>query len=309
MPLTIACDETKAADLDEVVEYMFENKISPEDQASLMEAAPMLRRLANNKSFLAEMVCEELKSYDTLQSSNNYSAQVFMLYRPQRKGQSFFMRACFWPSNADQVVKTSGTDPFFYNKPHDHNFNFLTVGYHGPGYWSDYFEYDYDQCDGVRGESVPLRFIEQSKLDTGKVLLYRAFTDIHNQLPADSFSVSLNIMENSMRASMMDQYAFDLQASKISDLINRTTSISLFNAAAALGNDEQKDVLRFIAQQHSIDRIRLSALDALAHSSTDQDEAIKVWASVKDSDTAFLRGWRKVRTTEIETFATAQLRA
>lgn len=303
MPLNLNCQDTDSIELDELVEFLFDNNIQPMDQASLAAAAPMLRKLSNNRSFLAERACEELKDFRNLQTANTYSAQVFMLYLPQRRGQAFFIRACFWPSNADQVVKTSGTDPFFYHKPHDHNFNFLTVGYHGPGYCSDYYEYDYDSCDGVCGETVSLNFIEQSCLSKGKVLLYRAFTDIHNQLPADSFSVSLNIMENSIRASMMDQYAFDLKTGQISGLINRSSAVSIFSTVAALGRGEQLEVLRSIAKRHEIDRVRLSALDALANAAKNPEDALDVWSVIGEADPAFLRGWRRVRTTEIESLS------
>lgn len=300
MPIAINSDDSTSIELGDLVEFLFENKIQPMDQDSLASASTALKQLSNNREFLAEMVCSELRDYRNLQTSNSYSAQVFMIYPPQRRGQPFFLRACLWPAIADQMVKTSGTDPFFYNKPHDHNFNFLTVGYHGPGYSSDYYEYDYNECDGVKGEKVNLRYIERSNLSRGKILLYRAFTDIHNQLPPASFSVSLNIMENSIRASMMDQYAFDLNSGKIAALINRTSAGSIFGAAAALGSDEHKEILRHIATRHEIERIRLAAFEALANTASGREEALQIWSLVRKSDSAFLRGWRQVRTVEIE---------
>ena len=302
MPIKIDCDDNTSIELGDLVEFLFDNNIQPMDQDSLASASPALKKLSNNRKFLAEMICSELKDYRNLQAANSYSAQVFMMYPPQRNGQPFFLRACLWPAIDDQMVKSSGTEPFFYHQPHDHNFNFLTVGYQGPGYESDYYEYDYEDCDGVNGEKVALRYIERSSLSRGKILLYRAFTDIHNQLPPTSFSVSLNIMENSIRASVMDQYAFDLNSGRISALINRTSAGSVFGAAAALGNDEHKDILRFIAAKHEIERIRLAAFEALANAACGREEALDVWSAVRDSDSAFLRGWRQVRTAEIENF-------
>lgn len=303
MPIEINSDDSASIELGDLIEFLFENKIQPMDQDSLASASTALKQLSNNRRFLAEMICSELKDYRNLQTSNSYSAQVFMMYPPQRSGQPFFLRACLWPAIADQMVKTSGTEPFFYHKPHDHNFNFLTVGYQGPGYGSDYYEYDYEECDGFKGEIAKLRHIERSNLSKGKILLYRAFTDIHNQLPPTSFSVSLNIMENSIRASMMDQYAFDLGSGRISALINRTSAGSLFGAAAALGNDEHKEILKNIATTHEIERFRLAAFDALANAARGPEEALAIWSAVRDSDSAFLRGWRQVRTAEIEALA------
>jgi hypothetical protein len=64
------------------------------------------------------------------------------------------LRANFWPAREDPVVRASGPAAFFYDLPHDHNFPFLTYGYLGPGYWSDYFEYDVDALAGVPGEDA-----------------------------------------------------------------------------------------------------------------------------------------------------------
>jgi hypothetical protein len=303
MPITIPVDEKGTATLEEVIDYLFAEHIDTTDQAGFLTAAPMLKRLANNRGFLGEAICKELKNYKTLQSDSNYSAQVFMLYAPQRMDQNFFMRACFWPAEADQVVKTSGTDPFFYYKPHDHNFNFLTVGYSGPGYWSDYYEYDYEDCVGFKGESVPLRFTEKTRLDEGKVMLYRAFTDIHNQLPADDFSISLNIMENAMRTTVMDQYAFDVKNNVVRDVINRNSSAALFTVLASIGDEEHMDLLNTIATSHPLDRVRLNALNAMASTRSSASEALAVWGLVKESDSRFIREWRRIRTADIEGLA------
>lgn len=96
--------------------------------------------------------------------------------------------------------------------PHDHNFDFLTLGYFGPGYWSDYYEYDYGEVTGWRGEAVPsLRRIERSRLEQGKLMLYRAHIDVHAQYAADALSVSLNIMHTTGAQGWLDQYRFDLE--------------------------------------------------------------------------------------------------
>jgi cytochrome d ubiquinol oxidase subunit I len=59
--------------------------------------------------------------------NNQYTTQVMML---NSRSKDFIIRANFWPALNDSVVKHSGTDPFFYGVPHDHNFSFLTVGTH-----------------------------------------------------------------------------------------------------------------------------------------------------------------------------------
>lgn len=300
MPRVISCPQQDAIELDDVVEYMFEQRIDTQDEDSFAEAAPMLKRLSNNRRFLSDMVANELKSHCGIQKDNTYGAQVFMLYPPTRKGQGFFMRACFWPSAEDHFVKVSGTDPFFYHKPHDHNFNFLTVGYHGPGYWSDYYEYSYEDCVGYAGEAVELKFVERSRLQRGKVMLYRAFKDIHDQLPADKFSISLNIMENSIRASVMDQYAFNLSERKVAKLINRMPSDPIFSVAAALGDDGLDEMLLSISRRHPLDRVRLAAMSARAHACASPERALEFWASTKGVESQFIREWRRLRVAELE---------
>ena len=88
-----------------------------------------------------------------------------MLHRASEK---YFIRANFWPSERDSVFKASGTSPFFYHVPHDHNFSFLTVGYLGPGYWSEYYEYDYDKVVGLPGEKVDLQIRREGQARSGQ---------------------------------------------------------------------------------------------------------------------------------------------
>lgn len=40
-----------------------------------------------------------------------------------------------------------------------------------------------------------IRFVERSNLAEGRMMLYRAHRDVHSQLPPESLSVSLNIMD------------------------------------------------------------------------------------------------------------------
>src|SRR5690606_6721925 len=131
------------------------------DEDSFAAMGPLLKGLAANRDFLAEIAVAELKDRCGRQSrENDYGSQVIMLHRASEK---YFIRANFWPSPRDSLFKSSGASPFFYGVPHDHNFSFLTVGYLGPGYWSEYYEYDYDKVVGVPGEQVDLRFVEKSK--------------------------------------------------------------------------------------------------------------------------------------------------
>ena len=128
--------------------------------------APLLKRLANNRDFLADIAIAELKDRCARQSlENRYSSQVIMLHRASEK---FSSAPISGRRERDSVFKASGTSPFFYHVPHDHNFSFLTVGYLGPGYWSDYYEYDYEKVVGLPGEKVDLRFVEKVAARAGQ---------------------------------------------------------------------------------------------------------------------------------------------
>lgn len=273
MPIVIPSQDTRSLQLEELIERL-DGNIDTRCHDSMLAAADDLKALANNRTFLADKVVEELKNLATMQRGNTYTPQVVMLHLNPCK--NYFLRANIWPSANDAVMQASGTDPFFYHKPHDHNFNFLTVGYHGSGYWSDYYEYDYDKVAGYPGESMGLRFIERSALSQGKVMLYRAFVDVHDQLPADELSISLNIMENTLRPIVTDQYAADTAAGVIKKMVNRNNMVCVLSVAAAIGDENTVEVIDHIARNHVNPRIRFAALKSMGSRVADPDHRIEL---------------------------------
>jgi len=288
MARVIPCDAQDAIGLEELVQALNDDGFDPADEESFAAAAPLLRRLANNRDFLAELALAELKDRCTRQSlENRYSSQVLMLHRASEK---FFLRANFWPSERDPVFKASGTSPFFYHVPHDHNFSFLTVGYLGPGYWSEYYEYDFDKVVGLPGEKVDLRFVEKSRLEQGKVMLYRAHRDVHDQLPADDMSVSINIMEASNRLPFLDQYRFDVKKCEIAGILTRTASEALLALAANHDGGNARDLVESFAEKHPCGRIRFAALRELAGAAGTVDQGLETLARGAASANAFVAG-------------------
>jgi len=269
MPVVIPCPAEEAIALEELVELLECGRFDGQDEANFASWGVQLKKLANDRRFLADLMIEELKQRCTGQlRDNQYSAQVVMLHS---RSSRFIIRANFWPALNDSVVRNSGTDPFFYGVPHDHNFSFLTVGYLGSGYWSEYYEYDYDRVVGFPGEKVDLTFVEKARLDQGKVMLYRAHKDIHLQLPADDLSVSLNIVETSHSSAFRDQYRFDLGAGTIDGLMTRMSLEPMLALAAHFGGGEGDDLLAEFAKSHPSDRIRWCALRARASALRDID--------------------------------------
>jgi hypothetical protein len=298
MARVIPCDAQDAIGLEELVQALNDDGFDPADEESFAAAAPLLRRLANNRDFLAELALAELKDRCTRQSlENRYSSQVLMLHRASEK---FFIRANFWPSERDPVLKASGTSPFFYHVPHDHNFSFLTVGYLGPGYWSEYYEYDFDKVVGLPGEKVDLRYVEKSRLEQGKVMLYRAHRDVHDQLPADDMSVSINIMEASNRLPFLDQYRFDVKKCEIAGILTRTASEALLALAANHDGGNARDLVESFADNHPCGRVRFAALRELAGAAGTVDQGLETLARGTASANAFVAGMsaREIRQLE-----------
>ena len=158
----------------------------------VLHAAGWLRRLGRNRDFLAERLLAALAARHRQEDPGNaYGPQVVML---SQLGSEFFLRANAWPSRDEHVVRASGSGPFVYGLAHDHNFDFLTFGYFGPGYVSDYWEYDHEAVAGAIGETAGLRYIGRQRLKPGKLMHYRAHRDVHSQLPPPALSVSLNVM-------------------------------------------------------------------------------------------------------------------
>ena len=280
MPRLIDAPTQESIELAELVETLETGGFDSEDEDNFASFGPALKKLANNRGFLAELMIAELKQRCEGQvRDNQYSAQVIMLHSASNR---FIVRANFWPALKDSVIRHSGTDPFFYGVPHDHNFSFLTVGYFGPGYWSDYYEYEYDRVVGYPGEAVDLRFIEKSRLEQGKVMLYRAHRDVHLQLPADEMSVSINIVGTSHSSVFRDQYRFDVETRKVDGILTRTSLEPMLSLAAHYGGEEGMDLIAEFAAHHPSDRIRWCALRARAAAEPEIDARIALFEAAVD---------------------------
>jgi hypothetical protein len=298
MPRVIDIADEAKATLAQCVDAMNATGFDPDEEESLLHAARWLRRLGNDKTFLGDMLIGELAQRhreDVL--DNAYGPQVMMLAPPNGE---FFIRANIWPSLDDHMVRASGGASFVLGLPHDHNFNFLTLGYFGPGYWSDYYEYDYGDVVGYRGEAVPsLKFIECSRLEEGKLMLYRAHRDVHAQGAADSLSVSLNIMHTTGAQGWLDQYRFDLERREIGAILSPGPSEALIKVAVGLGDAEALDLAERFAHHHPSDRMRLAAWDALAGCEADRAGRDALWGRAESSGSRLVEMEAKARRAEL----------
>ncbi|HWV59810.1 MAG TPA: transposase [Sphingopyxis sp.] len=281
MPRLIDPSAGPALDLAEVTARLDESGVDLTDEASIARCADLLAGLGRNRDFLADRVIAALKaSYADQLEINRYSAQVFLLHRGAR---GFYLRANLWPAATDAVTTASGAAAFSYGVPHDHNFSFLTTGYFGPGYVSDYYDYDAEAVDGRLGEPLNLQFVERSQLSEGKLMLYRAHRDIHSQLPPESLSVSLNIMDEGEQVPWRDQYIVDLEKGTIAKRPTLTSSEMLLRCAVHL-TENGRDIADQFAKTHPVPRVRANAIAALAAVEEGKVRATVLERGMRDSD-------------------------
>lgn len=262
MPRVIECVDDTACSLGDCVAALDAEGFHPYEEESLQHGVRWLRRLGNDRTFLGDMMLAELKQgAAAAEEASAYGAQVVML---SPLGAEYFLRANFWPSADEHMFRASGGSAFAYELPHDHNFDFLTLGYFGPGYASDYYEFDYEDVAGGIGERAGLRFVERSTLDPGKIMHYRAHRDVHSQLPPASLSVSINIMHAGGAQGWLDQYSFNVHKDEITKVISPGGSEIFLRVAVGLGCPDARDLAENFARSHPSDRMRLTALEAQA---------------------------------------------
>jgi hypothetical protein len=283
-----AADDAGAAiDLQELIEWCDRPAFDPTQEEGLLEAAPMLRALGRNRHFLADLAIAEIKTRCAGQRRDNpYSAQVMLLRPPAGK---YVLRAAFWPAENDHVVRMSGTAPFLYHVPHDHGFDFLTIGYLGPGYGSDYYEYDGASVAGAPGEEVALRFVERSCLSEGKMLHYRANRDVHAQLPAASLSVSINILATAPDQGWRRQYRFDTGRGVIADCMTLSSAQMLLELAVRCESGNGLDLAHAFARRHPDDAMRYTAWSALADALPEEQARLAWLEEGARSDSPLIR--------------------
>ena len=281
MPRAITPPPGPPLTLAEVTAALDHHRVDLPDEASIHRCATLLAGLQRNRSFLADHLIAALQS-DTAdpQPENRYSAQVILLHRSPR---GWYLRANIWPAATDAAYRASGAAAFSYGVAHDHNFNFLTIGYFGPGYLSDDYELDAEALDGRQGESLNLTFTGRSQLAEGQLRLYRAHRDLHCQHPPPSLSVSLNIMDEGDHIPWRDQYIVDLDSRTIARRPTTTSTELLLRAAVHL-TAEALGIADHIAQTHPVPRVRAGAIAALAAVADGKGRAAVLERSLADRD-------------------------
>jgi hypothetical protein len=296
MPLVIDNPAAQSCTLPECIEALADLGFDADDPASTAAAADWLRRLANNRTFLGDLLTERLASGSGEEIASGYGPQAIILSRPRSgHGGAAFLRAAIWPSPRDHVFQTSGAASFVYGAPHDHNFDFLTVGYCGPGYESDYYEYDYEAVAGYPGEDASLRFTGRSILSPGKLMLYRRHVDVHSQRPPESLSVSLNVMRVDPAQGWFDQYGFDLEAGTVARWLNPLANEAFLRVAVASGAASAQDYAAWVGAAHPSERMRLASFEARTELLGDPGAVDALWREGELSGSRMVAGAARAR--------------
>lgn len=233
--------------------------LDPNDPQSLLRAAPLLAGLAQNRTFLAEEIHRQLQDWRTFQAANEYVSETFVISRTPK----YLIRANFWtrPPEVEQERKVYDQLNEAYWLVHNHSYSFLTVGYWGPGYRTEMYEIDPKECEADVGDKVQMRPLGTFGLPVGKVLFYRAQTDLHLQLYPDDFSISINLILFSADCHFTQALYFDKNTGEV---IGRTESrddgrMLITDLAAIVGGEEIEARLRELAERHPSPRVRACA--------------------------------------------------
>lgn len=280
MATTVNCSCDGPIELDEYVQWVDEN-VDVQDQSSLLESASKLLMLSKNRYLLTRIVDTSLKSMNDLgaQAGNQYSDSTFLLvgnYRQKRK--DFFLRMNVWrePRMRGGTVEYEKR-LYSYGLPHDHNFDFLTVGYYGPGYRTRIYEYDASKVMGYIPERIDLHFLEETTLPVGKLMFYRNGVDVHEQAPPESLSISLNLIVQTPQNISRQQYYFDIEGQAISQYGDGAIGrhLALIELAGDIGNADTAEVLEYIGKNYPDPRERAAALKAFYKLAPGESERVK----------------------------------
>ncbi len=281
MPRVIDIHDDVSCTLAECIDAVDALQFDVRDEEKLHSGAGWLRRLGNNRTFLGDLLLEQVQGASNDAATDSaYTPQSLVLsgYRP-----GYFLRANIWPAAADPVCRASGAGTFAYGMAHDHNFDFLTLGYHGPGYASDYWEYDYAAVTGVPGERAGLRYTGRRVLTPGTILHYRAHRDVHAQVPPESLSISINLMATDPAQGWYDQYGFDPASDTVTGVLSPNSTEAFLRLAVALGHREAADYAAYVGRSHPSDRLRLASFEARAEIAADAAQREAVWCEAERS--------------------------
>ncbi|WP_114999037.1 transposase [Xanthomonas campestris] len=291
MAFSIYPEVRGSASVEDLVSYC-RSHVNYGDYDSILGASDVLSALANDRELLVRAINSTLLKRDDYFNDNmGVSSQSIILH----SDPTFKIRANVWKApvaRAGSMIHDSNL--YSYNYAHNHNFELLTVGYLGSGYWTEIHECKPDRIQGYIGETVELEYLEKTSLPQGKVILFRACEDVHTQLPCEELSISLNLLVVPPYERLADQYSFDVAKSQITGVITSPNvgCMSLLTFAALLGTTEAYssiEKIAFASNRHW--RVRNAAVEVASLLAPGEKEAL--WRRAeRDTDPAIRRSAR-----------------
>lgn len=258
-------------------------RITPCSFESLVENAAILAGLAADRSFLSGVVNADLRHAINGEKTHMYTHQCLIL----AQNENFALRANFWvPPTKHAERSVLEKELYSYELAHDHNFDFITIGYLGSGYVTDLFHYDRSAVQGLIGETVDLDFVGTEQLTLGSVLGFKGGKDIHIQYYPREFSISLNLLLRDSAQQELPQYYFDVSERKISGYVENalTSRFSVLRFAKYVGDKETVELLGDLVRRLEQPLLRASAYDALLERADEETRQELLFDIDRDDD-------------------------
>lgn len=290
MARTIEVRDPTPASLEECLAELTAWGFDPAEETSLSHAANWLKRLGNNPGFLGDVLIAMLAGQGQVAPDmplpQGIGPNRVVLARPRRG--NFLLTADLWPSAADHALRAGTPQMLGYDLVHNHNADFLTLGYFGPGCGVDDYACDPETLSGWIGEPVLLRPLGRLRLEPGRLVHYRPQCDVHCLYPPASLSVSLTLTYVQGAQSWDSCYVFEPVAGsagsfRVAKVLGHGSSEAFLRLALALGGEEAADLALRFGTQHPSDRMRLTAWHALAGAAPDADSRDAIWREAENS--------------------------
>lgn len=273
MAYSFNLETSKQITLDEFI-YIVNKELITDKPETLLNCVEASQMLSNNRSFLVDILNQNLGDFDNFQKENRHSSQTIKIFNNNK----FYIRVNAWPKLEDDSMWQN--ELYQSLQAHDHNFDFLTVGYFGKGYKMTIYEYDFESVNGYIGENIEMKFLETTTLPIGKTMIYRASKDIHIQYPAEDYSLSINIMPASFNLLKNDQFWFDMNTNTIRSIAQGvgTARNLIFELASIFGNSETIGILDSFANSNtSLVNMRIEAINSFNLLTKEN-----IWHKIKD---------------------------
>ncbi|MBT2748842.1 MULTISPECIES: hypothetical protein [unclassified Lysobacter] len=277
MAYTLNATATSTASEDDLFDYIF-SRVDSMDPDSIADAAPVLAAYASDSGLVARTMAQSMRSILDGQPPPFVAPQCYVIARRRH----IMIRANVWtPLKQTGALRKNEERVYSYDTAHDHNFNFLTIGYFGAGYRTHIVQIDPSHLNGEIGDSAPILDSEVTSLPKGKIMLYQAHRDVHRQAPPDELSISLNVLFNNQSQISKCQYNFVIEEERARILSYTSASIHsrlsmLAEMAVMVGGDELKGLFNDIVDAPLLPpRMRLMCLEGLREDQAAYREAME----------------------------------